>query len=104
MAKLVDGVINVLAHLELSFSSSCELVVEGMRQFRQLRLRNELVGNPAHLPDCAVIEEVPHALPGADAPELLAQTDVVGELLFGLVPLRIGMGTIDRPFRYGVRL
>src|SRR5580693_9206059 len=103
MAQLVDGVINVLSNLQVALSSSCELVVERMRQIREFILRYQVVGNATHLLDRTVIKEIPHALPGANTPELLAQTDVVGELLFGFVPLRILMRAIDRPFRYGVR-
>src|SRR6202041_3603915 len=98
MTQLVDGVINVLSHLEVPFSSSCELVVERMRQIREFILWYQMVGNATHLLDRTVIEEIPHALPGADAPQLLAQTDVIGQLPLGFVPLGFLVGAINRPF------
>src|ERR1700722_16021438 len=97
MAELVDGVINILAHFEVSLASSCELVVERMRQIGEFILWYQVVGNATHLLDRAVIEEIPHALAGANAPQLLAQTDVIGELLFGFVPLRILVRATYRP-------
>src|ERR1700757_4757512 len=62
-----------------------------------------MMGDATHLLDRTVIEEIPHALARAYTPELLVQTDVVGKLLLGFVPLRIPVWAINRPFRYGMR-
>src|SRR5215472_450203 len=104
MAALVDGVINVLSNLQMSLASAGELVIEGMRQLGQLRLWHKSVSNPAEMIDGAIVEEVPHALAGADGPKLLAQAQGVGKMFIHLVPLRMSMGTIYRPFRDGIRL
>ena len=84
VAQLVHGVVDVLADFEVSFAAARELVVEGMRQLGQFGLRHQVVRDSAQMLDGAVIEEIPHALAGADAPQLLAQADVVGELLLRL--------------------
>src|SRR5215470_5761769 len=104
MAALVDGVINVLSNLQMSLASAGELVIEGMRQLGQLRLWHKSVSNPAEMIDGPIVEEVPHVLAGANGPELLAQAQGVGKMLIHLVPLRMGMGTIYRPFRNGIGL
>ena len=64
MAALVDGVINVLSNLQVSHASAGALVVEGMRQFSELRLRHKPVSNPAEMIDGAIVEEIPKALTG----------------------------------------
>ena len=68
MAEFMHGVINVLAHLEVPFSTACELVVEGMRHLGQFGLWHQLMRNAAQVLDRAVVEEVPHLLTEANAP------------------------------------
>src|SRR5437660_4200037 len=65
-----------------------------------------MMGDSAHVLRGAVIEETPHPLACTDPPELLAQPDIVREILFQLVPLRVPVGTIDWPLRdrVGLRL
>ena len=104
VAELVHGVVDVLADFEVPFAAARELVVEGMRQFGQFRLRHQVMRDAAQILRCAVVEETPHPLARANAPQLLAQADVVREMLFQLVPLRVPVRTIDRPFGNRVRL
>src|ERR1700738_5181119 len=54
--------------------------------------------------DRAMIKEIPHALASADPPPLFVQADIVGELLFRFVTLRVAVWTIYRPFRDSVCL
>ena len=51
----------------------------------------------------AVIEKVPHLLSHADAPQFLAQADVVSKLFLELVPLWILVRLVHRPLRLGMR-
>src|SRR6202007_3309230 len=95
---------NVLADFEVAFTTASELVVEGIREFRQFSLRHEMMGDPAQVLGRAMVEEVPHPLAGRNAPKFLAQADVVGELLFELIPFGIAVGAIYRPLRYGMGL
>src|SRR4029077_19945339 len=87
----------------MSLASACKLVVKGMRQFRQLGLRHKMVRNPAQMLDRAMIEEIPHPLPGPDCPQFLAQANVISKLLLDLIPFRTAMWTIDRPLCRRVR-
>ena len=103
MAHLVDRIVDVLADFEVTFTAARELVVERISKIREFGLWREMVCDPAHVLDGAVVEEIPHLLADADAPQLLAQADVVGELLLHLVPLGIAMRTVDRPLRGCVR-
>ena len=102
MAEFVDGVIDVLANLEVPFAAARELVIERVRHLRQLGLRNKFVGDPAQVPDGAMVEEVPHALTCANSPQFFAQSDVVRKVLLELIPLGIPMRAIHRPLRNGV--
>src|SRR5580704_10116453 len=62
------------------------------------------MSDSSHVLRSAMVEEIPHALAGPDPPELLAQADVVGEMLLEFVPLRVTMRTIHRPLRFGMGL
>ena len=64
----MDRVVNVLAHFEVAFAATRELVVERMRHFSQFGLRNEVMGDATQVLDRPVIEEIPHALARANAP------------------------------------
>src|SRR5215469_11979319 len=82
----------------MPLASAGKLIVERMRQLGQLRLWHKRMCNLAQVPDGAIVEEVERALAGADGPKFLAQTYIVGEMFLRLVPLRMGMRTIYRPF------
>src|SRR5215470_4417983 len=63
-----------------------------------------MMTDPSHILDGAMVEEIPHPFTRADSPQLLAQADVVGEMLFGLMPFGIGMGSIYWPLCSGIGL
>ena len=68
VAEMMDGVVHVLADLEMALAAARELVVERMRHLGQLVLRHQVVRDAAEMLDGAVIEDVPHPLADADAP------------------------------------
>src|SRR6185503_16757515 len=72
VAELVDRVVDVLADFEVSLAATCELVIERMRHSREFILRGETVRDPSEFVGRAVIEEIPHPLACANAPQLLA--------------------------------
>src|SRR5215469_10298162 len=103
MAELVHRVVDVLAHLQMSFAAAGELVIERMRQFRELGLWCKMMSDTAHVLGRTVVEETAHPLARADPPQLLAQADVIQEVLLQLIPLWITIRAIHRPFRDSVR-
>ena len=70
--SLMHRVVHVLADFQMAFAAARELVVERMRQFGQFGLRHQVMRDAAQILDRAVIEEIPHLLAGADAPQFLA--------------------------------
>src|ERR1700691_3434915 len=63
-----------------------------------------MMRNAAHVLYRTVIEELPCLLSEADTPKLLMQSNIVGEILLELIPLRIAMWAGNRPFRNRMRL
>src|SRR5580704_2087559 len=68
VAELVNGVIHILADFEMSLTATSKLVIERMRHVGQFRLWHESVTNSTKLLNGAMVEEIPHTLPSADAP------------------------------------
>src|ERR1051326_2517170 len=99
MGKLVNGVVNILANLQVTLAPARKLVVEGVCQRRQLFLGRKVVRDATHLLCRAVIEKLPHLLPDTNSPQFLPQSDVVREMLLKLIPLRIAIRTINWPLR-----
>src|SRR5215472_15177394 len=57
-----------------------------------------MVSESAHVLDGPMIEEIPHPFTGSNAPEFLAQPNVVGEVLLEFMPLGVAMRSIRWPF------
>src|SRR5205823_11812884 len=104
MREFVNGVVNVLSYLEVTFAPARKLVVEGIRQRCQLFLRRKVVRDSAHLLGSAVVEEIPHLLSHTNAPKLFAQSNIVSKLLLDLVPRRIFVWLIHWPLRFSMGL
>src|SRR5262245_27092357 len=104
MAEVMNGVVDVLADFQMSFTTARELVVEGMRHLGEFLLIDQVMRDAAEVLHRAVIEVVPHDLAEADAEEALAEANLVGEMLFRFVPLRVAMWTIDWPLGFRMSL
>src|SRR5690349_8735489 len=104
MAEMMDCVVHILPNFEVPLSAARELVVKRMSHLSQFFLRNQVVGDASKMLDGAMVEVVPHDLTGAQAHHLLAQAQIVGQMLLHFIPLRISMWTIHRPFRLCMRL
>jgi len=49
VAQVIDGVVDILAHFEMTFAAAGQLVIERIRQPCQFGLRNQVVSDAASL-------------------------------------------------------
>jgi len=86
---MIDRVEDVLANFHVAFTAARQLVIERMRQPRQLRLRNEMVCSATHVANRSVVEIGPHAATYVQAGRLLEEREAVYSTFLQLIPLGI---------------
>ena len=103
VAKMIDGVVDVLAYFHITFAATSQLMVKGVSQAGEFFLRNQMVRGATQVPDGAVVKVGPHDAACAETASFLEQLEFVGEAFFHLIPFgilveRFGVGTRLRSF------
>ena len=89
------GVVDVLAHFEMALASARLGVIEGMRQARQLALREQAWRDAAQMARGAGIQIAPQRFAQAQQRPLAAILPQVGQPLARLPPAGFGVGIVE---------